>query len=169
MGCSKGQTMMEYLVTYGWALLLLLFVVALLVSSGAFSIGNFSSQECVFQPGLPCHSFILYHDSASGQTQLLFRISNNLGFPINITQVNYTVTNIGQEGRRQVSGNLPYPSFLFPGMSANFSQNFSGHLQPQPKESRTISVSISYLNCNANACRGPYQASGRISAAVERG
>lgn len=165
----KGQVMMEYLVTYGWALLLLLFVIAILVSSGAFSIGNFSSQECVFQPGLPCHSFMLYQDSSAGQTVLLFRISNNLGFPINITEVNYTITNIGHEGRRQVSGNLPNPIFLSSGIAANFSQNFSGPLQPQPQEFRTIFVSFAYHNCNSGVCRGPYLASGRISASVERG
>jgi hypothetical protein len=58
MGLKKGQAMMEYLVTYGWALLALLIVVAVLLSSGVFSPNSFATQECTFQPDLPCSPFI---------------------------------------------------------------------------------------------------------------
>ena len=39
---KKGQAAMESLVTYGWALLALFAVLALLFSTGAISTGNFS-------------------------------------------------------------------------------------------------------------------------------
>ncbi|MCX8196802.1 MAG: hypothetical protein N3G80_00585 [Candidatus Micrarchaeota archaeon] len=169
MGSQKGQAMMEYLVSYGWALLALLLVLAVLVSSGIFSPSSFTSQECVFQPGLPCNSFILYKDSSSGQTYLKFSLSNGLGFPINITEVNYTVIDIGVQGRREVVGNIPVPSAIQPGASTNFSQNFSGPFQPQPKSFRTVFVHLSYLNCKNAACSGPYEVSGKISSLVEGG
>ena len=42
-GRLKAQAAMEYLVTYGWALLILFVVVAYLLTSGAFSANSFAS------------------------------------------------------------------------------------------------------------------------------
>ncbi len=163
----RGQAMMEYLVTYGWALLALFLVIALLLASGAFSPNSFSVQECTFQPGLPCSPFIIYKNSSSGQTVLRFTLANGLGFPINVTGVNYTVTDLGAEGRRQISGIVPSSYAVSQGSSMNFEQNFSGPSQPEPKTFRTIYATIFYINCKNSVCSGPYQSSGRISAVVE--
>jgi hypothetical protein len=163
----RGQAMMEYLVTYGWALLALFLVVALLIASGAFSPNSFSTQECTFQPGLPCSPYIIYKNASLGQTMLRFTLTNGLGFPINVTGINYTVTDLGEEGKRQLAGTL-FQSFRVPqGGNMSFVQNFSGPRQPEPKTFKTIYVSIYYLNCKNSACSGPYQSSGRISAVVE--
>ena len=103
----KGQAMMEYLVTYGWALLALLFVVAFLIGTGAFSPNSFSTQECTFQPDLSCPSFIMYIDSsAAGQPATLeFTLKNGLGFPINVTNVTYTAMDVtaSKAGQRRRS------------------------------------------------------------------
>jgi len=168
----RAQAMMEYLVTYGWALLALFLVIALLIASGAFSPNSFSTQECTFQPGLPCGPFILYSEldptgTSATQTVLMFNLANGLGFPINVTGVNYTVTDIGTEGKRKLAGNF-ITKFVPQGASMNFTQNFSGSRQPSPKTFKSIYATISYLNCRVSPCTGPYHVSGRISAVVEQ-
>ena len=170
----RGQAMMEYLVTYGWAILMLVFVIALLVSSGVFSAGNFSVQECTFQPGLPCGPYIIYIDNSAGsptggQAIVNFTLTNGLGFPINVTGVNYTVTDIGDSGYRTIVGDFPANTVhLGQGDNVSFGQNFSGVHQPMPKEFRMLYATVSYMNCRNSPCTGPYSASGRISASVEQ-
>ena len=166
----RAQAMMEYLVTYGWALLALFLVIALLIASGAFSPNSFSTQECTFQPGLPCGPFILYMDSSpgptSGQAVVNFTLTNGLGFAINVTGVNYTATDLGKPGRNTLVGSFS-PRAVAPGGNVSFGQNFSGLRQPDPKTFKSLYATVSYINCRALPCSGMYYASGRISAIVE--
>jgi len=163
---------MEYLVTYGWALLALFFVIALLIGSGAFSVNNFSSQECVFQPDIPCSSFIIYKENnpSTGdlQTVIAFNISNGLGFPINITNLSYSASGWGGSGVTVFEGPLS-PVNLASGQSAAFSYNVTGSSQPSERDFKTVFVKLTYYNCKVPAdCTGPYVTTGRISSTVER-
>jgi hypothetical protein len=49
----KGQTAMEYLMTYGWAILIIMIVVVVLFYLGVFNLGSTISQ-CTFPPGFTC-------------------------------------------------------------------------------------------------------------------
>jgi hypothetical protein len=51
----KGQTAMEYLMTYGWAILIIIVVVAALYAMGVFSIKG--GVACS-----PCFSYFAYRD-----------------------------------------------------------------------------------------------------------
>jgi hypothetical protein len=157
---------MEYLVTYGWALLVLFVVIAYLLTSGAFSASSFAAQECVLQPDLPCSPFVLYKDGAN--TDLKFTITNGLGFPINISSINYTTFGIGSTGRRVYSG-VPPSHIIASGEKVNFTRVFPDDPQPSANDFRTIYVEISYYNCKNSPCSGPapYVTSGRISAVVQ--
>lgn len=172
----RAQAAMEYLVTYGWALLALFAVVAILISTGAFSSSNFSQQECTFQPDLPCSPFILYLDG--GVTNIKYQLTNGLGFPIKIVGVSYITNGIGQQGRYSwpdttiTEQNSP----LFnSGDSFELNFNFPGDVQPAPRDFETIIVTIEYLNCkgftSAADCTSDkaakYTTSGRISSIVE--
>ncbi len=162
---------MEYLVTNGWALLALFVVIALLLTSGAFSASSYAARECTFQPDLPCPSFILYSDASSSQpiTTLQFSLANGLGFPISITAVNYTATSLGGHGRNTYTGSLPVPAGIIPsGQSMNFTQNFSGPYLPSVHDFKTIYVMLTFSNCKGGVCRSNYTTSGRISTVVEK-
>ena len=170
----RGQAAMEYLVTYGWALLALFAVVAFLVSSGIFSSNSFMSQECTFQPDLPCPSSILYQNGTN--TTLRFSLVNGLGFPINITNggVTYIATDVGLQGRQVYQGDLPFAPGTIINSSTymNFTHTFNGTVQPGPGSGRQIIVNIAYQNCKTLPCtpaNGNYTTSGRISAFVQRG
>jgi len=162
----RAQAAMEYLVTYGWALLVLLAVVAYLLTSGAFSANSFAAQECVLQPDLSCSPFVLYKDDVN--TVLKFTLTNGLGFPIKITEVNYTTSGIGAQGRMIYPGALPTPTgTIASGDKMAFTTTFFGDPQPSVNDFRTIYVEMSYLNCKNSPCSGPYVTSGRISAVVQ--
>ena len=165
MKATKGQAAMEYLVTYGWALLILFIVVAYLLTSGAFSAGSFAAQECVLQPDLSCSPFVIYREGAD--TKLKFTLTNGLGFPINISSINYTTVGIGASGRMIYPGAAPSGT-IASGSRFDFNQTFSGGVQPSANDFRTIYVEMSYFNCKNSICSGPYMTSGRISAVVQK-
>jgi hypothetical protein len=60
MNVKKAQAAMEYLMTYGWAILIIIVVVAALYAMGVFKVG--STVSCS-----PCFSYFAYVDYASGQ------------------------------------------------------------------------------------------------------
>ena len=168
---------MEYLVTYGWALLALFAVIAILISTGAFSSANFAQQECTFQPGLPCSPFIIYRNGPS--TSAMFTVINNLGFPIKIANVTYTANDIGQPGKVDYVVTDPaWDTHIFrQSDQMNFAYTFDGETQPSERDFRSIIASIEYYNCKGITdpakCNyetaSLYTTSGRISAVVESG
>jgi len=165
-GSLKAQAAMEYLVTYGWALLVLFIVVAYLLATGAFASNSFAAQECVLQPDLPCSPYVLYRDGPD--TKLQFSLTNGLGFPIRISEINYTTSGIGVQGRKVYSWAPAVAETIQPGTRKNFTQTFTGAIQPSQNDFRTIYVEITYLNCKSAICSGPYVTSGRISAVVQK-
>ncbi len=61
---SKGQAAMEYLMTYGWAILVVVAVVAALYGLGVFKIGS-GSVKCS-----PCFSYFAYVDNTANSVVL---------------------------------------------------------------------------------------------------
>ncbi len=57
----KGQAAMEYLMTYGWALVALVVVIAALMATGVFNPSYMVSEECTMQPDLSCGAYVLYN------------------------------------------------------------------------------------------------------------
>lgn len=175
-GKLLGQATMEYLVTYGWALLALFAVVAILISTGAFSSSNFSQKECTFQPDLPCSSFILYLDS--GTATLRYSLSNGLGFPIKIARITYRTTDMGFPGvKDDWIDEFDSPVFNS-GDPIDLAYVFQGEKQPAARDFKTIIATIEYYNCRQALAQQqecnpdtatPYTTSGRISTVVEPG
>ena len=81
----KGQTAMEYLMTYGWAILIIMIVVAVLFYLGVFNLGSTISQ-CTFPPGFTCVSNKLQ----AGTSKLYLVLGQGTGHPIQVNGVNCT-------------------------------------------------------------------------------
>ncbi|MEW6748271.1 MAG: hypothetical protein AB1295_01025 [Candidatus Micrarchaeota archaeon] len=75
----KGQAAVEYLTTYGWAILALVIVLGLLVSTGVFSPSYLVSEECSFGNNLKCD--VAFFNQA-GATHMNIRFFN--GFPYKV-------------------------------------------------------------------------------------
>lgn len=77
MSKMRGQAAIEYLMTYGWALLILVVVIGVLFSMGVFNPQNYMSEECSFQPSLPCKGTSLSKDGT-----LKIYVTNGLGYAV---------------------------------------------------------------------------------------
>jgi len=78
----KAQSAMEYLMTYGWAILIIAVVLGVFFSIGVFNPSAFVSSTCVLSSGLECANYVL---STNGI--LTVRIENSMNDPINITAI----------------------------------------------------------------------------------
>src|SRR3989344_2639470 len=54
---KKAQQAMEFLITYGWALLIVLIVIAALAYFGILNPERLLPQSCILMPGLSCTDF----------------------------------------------------------------------------------------------------------------
>jgi hypothetical protein len=80
---SKLQSAMEYLMTYGWAILIIAVVLAVLFSLGIFSGGSLLGTSCVAVSGYLCQSPILSASSNGMYPSVLtFQLGQNTGNPV---------------------------------------------------------------------------------------
>lgn len=77
----KSQAAMEFLMTYGWAILVVLAAVAALAYFGVLSPERFLPEKCTIAPGIACIS------SKIESTQSTVVLSNGLGRTITITKL----------------------------------------------------------------------------------
>ncbi len=59
-GNSKAQSAMEYLMTYGWAILIISIVLAALFALGVFSSSSFVGTTCIAASGYECATPLLH-------------------------------------------------------------------------------------------------------------
>ncbi|MFH1285166.1 MAG: hypothetical protein ABIH99_01145 [Candidatus Micrarchaeota archaeon] len=59
MSFKRGQAAMEYLMTYGWAILVIIIVLAALLYLGVFNIGERLPERCDFPAGFQCTNQIV--------------------------------------------------------------------------------------------------------------
>lgn len=82
---KKGQIALEFLTTYGWALM----VVAIAIGSMSYLyLNNPNSmipQRCNFQTDFNCQDYAFFEDS--GSTEFVFEAENIHGQNINITRI----------------------------------------------------------------------------------
>ena len=76
---KKGQAAMEFLMNYGWALLVVLIVIAALVYFGMLNPSRFLPDSCTIN-GFGC-DFVISTD------ELQVELTNNLGEDITVTKV----------------------------------------------------------------------------------
>ena len=100
----RSQSAMEYLMTYGWAILILGIVVAAIWALGLFSPSTFVSSQCIMPAEFSCLSAVL---SQGGS--LFINIEQSTASPILITGVGCN-TNATYQGMSLENVNLPIAS-----------------------------------------------------------
>jgi len=58
---TRAQSAMEYLMTYGWAILIIAVVLGALFALGVFNQSGLSANACVAPAGFYCENAIFYH------------------------------------------------------------------------------------------------------------
>lgn len=78
-----AQSAIEYLTTYGWALLIIAVVFAVLFEMGVFNANTYVTTSCIFPAGINCMSAVLYAVNST----ISVNIGQSLSYPINITAI----------------------------------------------------------------------------------
>jgi len=177
MGSRKGQAAMEYLMTYGWAIVALVIVIAALMATGAFNPSYLIAEECSLQPDLSCGGHIMYIDGS--ETTLKFRIDNGLGYPILLEQVELTLPNqetiTADEFTNPESSTTTTQYMLEQGQSAIVEVDLTGHYDGVKGETARMALALEYKSCapeviGEESCYtdgSDHVVSGRIVARVE--
>ena len=86
MKYMKGQSAIEYLTTYGWAILVLAVIIGLLIGSGIFSPDYLVTEECGVGPKFLCKALV-FKDRDTGNLRISMNLSNGFEYRIKITKV----------------------------------------------------------------------------------
>ncbi|MFP3278914.1 MAG: hypothetical protein RXP92_01205 [Candidatus Micrarchaeota archaeon] len=75
----KAQSAMEYLMTYGWAILIIAVVLGALFSLGVFSGSSLLGTSCIASPGYYCQNPVLTPNPSGSGSVLTFNFGQNTG------------------------------------------------------------------------------------------
>ena len=78
MKMRKGQAAMEFLMTYGWAILVVLVAIGALAYFGVLSPDRFLPSKCTLPAGIACTDFRINSDTDS----ITVVLRNGLGFDV---------------------------------------------------------------------------------------
>jgi len=105
----KIQAAMEYLMTYGWAILIIGLVIGVLYSLGLFNPSSIAPSYCVFNGGaFLCKSFSI---SSSGYLSLT--LISNIPAPINVTQIDCNALGSISSFAYKTGGIVLYPASAY--------------------------------------------------------
>ena len=79
---KRGQAATEFLVTYGWAIMVVLVVIGALSYFGIINTTMIFPSTCTFSPETSCFDTPTINAQSD---QILLSLRNNVGAPINIT------------------------------------------------------------------------------------
>ena len=145
----RSQSALEYMMTYGWAILIIVIVAAVLYSFGIFNPSSSTSVSITGFSGLN-----VVGGCAPGGA-LVMQLVNGLGQSINITKINVTGSN-GQ------AGTLNWSSMLLPSSSNKFLIFGACPSSTTNGNSFSDSVTIQYTE-PGSVFSGPYFSNGKIS------
>ena len=106
---KRSQSALEYMMTYGWAILIIVIVAVVLYSMGIFSPSSFLSFSGItglsgFQPASA---------ACASNGQMIVKLSNSLGYQVSINSINVTTSS-------GVSVTQPESATLNPGQTEEF-------------------------------------------------
>lgn len=83
----RGQAALEFLSTYGWAILIVLVMIGALSYFGITNPTRYLPDKCIFTTGINCEDYIVQQNAANNLV-LRFNLANGLGEAITVTTVN---------------------------------------------------------------------------------
>jgi len=105
---KKAQAAMEFLMTYGWAILVVLIVIASLAYFGVLNPTRFLPEKCTFSTGVSCGDFVAgITGGGTPLNSLQIRLQNNLGETVTI--VDGGINLIDMEPTHDFISSVPTP------------------------------------------------------------
>ena len=90
MNSKRGQAALEFLMTYGWAILVVLVVIGALAYFGVLNPTILLPEKCLLETGLECKDWAI----SSTAPNIRLSIGNSKGKEINITMINMTSSDL---------------------------------------------------------------------------
>ena len=113
----KGQAALEFLMTYGWAILAAIIVIGVLAYFGVFSPGKFIPTAAVLSPPLYANAWQVKNNVAPTEDTVKIEIKNNGGDTITVTD--FQLANVFHDNVAyttcSVADNVPTDLNLAPG------------------------------------------------------
>ena len=102
----KSQAAMEFMLIYGWAILIILLIVSVIAYFGFFNVNKFLPNVCEFPAGFECIDW-----SISGDTDIIeLAMRNKLGASVDIIDVKLNNQENGCTDINEIDvNNLPVP------------------------------------------------------------
>jgi len=151
----KGQSAMEYLMTYGWAILIVIIVAAVLYQLGIFNPSTYTTTAAVGFPNfnVPSGGFQL---SSAGI--LTMQLTNGVGATINITYIGANVGSSINESTITADAGLA----VGPGQTTTLT--FSNLGSRNTGSSYNAKVNVTYTNADSGLAG--FVSSGTLSGTV---
>src|SRR3989338_576963 len=139
MDFKKGQAALDFLMTYGWAIALVVIIAAVLFSLGIFDVSNFVGNKAAGFSGIAVKGWNV--DTAG---TLTVKVSNQVGQQIRVDSINATIG-----ANSSVIGNSTFQ--LAPGADSATLSTSTGAFGTQASGSGyTARIVIKYTDLNAN-------------------
>ncbi|MBI5158575.1 hypothetical protein HY992_00465 [Candidatus Micrarchaeota archaeon] len=172
----RGQAAMEYVITYGWALALLVVALTVLYSLGILNPARYLPQECSFSPSVNCEYYRIERVSGT-QYNLKAGFTNGLGFKIKLKELavasDGTLGTAGGFGWQKGLNLYSFSSteIINDGEQFNLTASFTPVSGPSVGSLERIRATLTYWNCDAVDCNDAgaptHVVSGRINTNVE--
>ncbi len=122
---KKSQAAMEFLMTYGWAILVVLVAIGALAYFGVLSPDRFLPSRCTLPSGIAC----VDHEARSagaGLSELDVQLRNGLGY--DITSIIITASGCGATPTEPLLRNGGRKTFTLPDCSFLVGERYSGDI-----------------------------------------
>ena len=87
---KRGQAALEFLMTYAWAILVVIIIIGALAYFGVLNPDTLVPDKCTFSTGLACKDFAYTYNEGANTGTITLRLTNGLGQTIQISQLNFT-------------------------------------------------------------------------------
>ncbi|MEM4703324.1 MAG: hypothetical protein QXP53_02475 [Candidatus Pacearchaeota archaeon] len=87
---KKGQAAMEFLMTYGWAILIAIIAIAALIAFGVLNVGKTAANICTLTAPLEAKGCYLQEDSTPDQVTLSVTVYNGGDSELTVQSVSLT-------------------------------------------------------------------------------
>lgn len=128
---SNAQAALEFMVTYGWALLAILAITGILAYYGLLDFSRYLRDYCDFGPQLECVDYQLYSSTSESGFNVLVR--NNYGVAINLSALDVYF------GGLHVASLTPANRFVIPA-GATVLVNYSEWVASQPWDNNLLKI-----------------------------
>lgn len=168
---KKGQAAMEFLMTYGWAILVVLAAIGALAYFGVLSPDNLLPERTSFQAPIPyLDNAVITTDSTADTVVIAIAFSNNVGFGIT-PSATATMTNLKLDGTSfTCSSTTGATNVASPGNNENFIYTWTctSANVPATLMNKRVKADLSFQYLNSNTGQTKVQSgsvNGKVSTA----